>query len=150
MAAELELRWPLRWITHVDDTIGPLLIGLLGCFLKGCWTIESVDREGVGWPRRLFWAEINSAYPVRGLINPNLIKVRFGIARVCPWAIRPRNNLGKLHAYDPERDRIFYRLIKSLRSSEVTNTSLNNIAFAYDITLKELAPLDILYQPWCI
>ncbi|RDX79576.1 hypothetical protein CR513_39986, partial [Mucuna pruriens] len=46
MAAELELRWPLHWIAGMDDTIGPLLIGLLGCFLIGCWTVESVGREG--------------------------------------------------------------------------------------------------------
>ncbi|RDX83641.1 hypothetical protein CR513_35407, partial [Mucuna pruriens] len=44
MAAELMLRWPLSWMADVDNTIGPLFIGLLGC---KAWTPET----NLAWPR---------------------------------------------------------------------------------------------------
>ncbi|RDY01702.1 pol, partial [Mucuna pruriens] len=44
MAVELALRWPLSWIADVDNTIGPLFLGLLGC---KAWTAET----DLAWPR---------------------------------------------------------------------------------------------------
>ncbi|RDX73313.1 hypothetical protein CR513_47106, partial [Mucuna pruriens] len=40
--------------------------------------------------------------------------------------------LGKLYAYDPKINRTFHRLIRSSKSSKVTNSSLNNSVFASD------------------
>ncbi|RDX64307.1 hypothetical protein CR513_57148, partial [Mucuna pruriens] len=42
------------------------------------------------------------------------------------------SNPSKLHAYDQEIDRTFHKLIRSFRSSEVTNCSLNSSVFASD------------------
>ncbi|RDX80796.1 hypothetical protein CR513_38613, partial [Mucuna pruriens] len=43
------------------------------------------------------------------------------------------SNPSKLHAYDPEIDRTFHRLLRSRRSNEVVNSSsLNSSAFASD------------------
>ncbi|RDX68670.1 hypothetical protein CR513_52314, partial [Mucuna pruriens] len=86
-----------------------------------------------------------------------------------------RFDLGKLHAYDPKIDRIFHRLIRSPRTSEVANSSHNSSVIASDfgvlksdigdfdfdygttnsdsdfgVGLKELATPDIMCQPWCI
>ncbi|RDX95348.1 hypothetical protein CR513_22144, partial [Mucuna pruriens] len=92
-------------------------------------------------------------------------------------------NPGKLGSYDLEINKTFHRLIRSQRSSEITNSSLNNSVFAFDYansayfdydianfdsdfgicilkfsldnmadnntTLKELATLDVICQPWC-
>ncbi|RDY08782.1 hypothetical protein CR513_06962, partial [Mucuna pruriens] len=46
-----------------------------------------------------------------------------------------RSNLDKLHAYDPEIDRTFHRLIRSPRSSKVANSSHRSRAFASDSTI---------------
>ncbi|RDX70382.1 hypothetical protein CR513_50379, partial [Mucuna pruriens] len=57
------------------------------------------------------------------LINPNLIKI------VC-------SNPSKLHAYDLEIDRIFPRLLRSPRSSEVLNSSSHKSSiFVFDFVV---------------
>ncbi|RDX82287.1 hypothetical protein CR513_36950, partial [Mucuna pruriens] len=76
-----------------------------------------------------------------------------------------RSNPSKLHAYDPEIDKTFHRLIRSCKSSEVvSNSSHKSSDFAFDFgvlmfdnnmvdnnkTLKEFATLDVMDQPWCI
>ncbi|RDY14630.1 hypothetical protein CR513_00282, partial [Mucuna pruriens] len=78
-----------------------------------------------------------------------------------------RSNPGKLHAYDPEIDKAFHSIAfasdptnNANCDSDITNfdsdvgicisqLSLDNMA-NNDRTLKELATLDITYQPWCI
>ncbi|RDX98287.1 hypothetical protein CR513_18809, partial [Mucuna pruriens] len=52
-------------------------------------------------------------------------------------SISARSNIGKLHAYDPEIDRTNHKLIRSLRSSEVANSSHSHTSsvFASDSTI---------------
>ncbi|RDX77300.1 hypothetical protein CR513_42600, partial [Mucuna pruriens] len=58
-----------------------------------------------------------------------------------------RSNLGKLHIYDPKIDRIFHRLIRSLRSSEVANNSHNGSAFASNYTVLKFDNADFDFYP---
>ncbi|RDX80846.1 hypothetical protein CR513_38549, partial [Mucuna pruriens] len=46
-----------------------------------------------------------------------------------------RSNPSKLHAYDPEIDMTYHRLIRSPRSSEVANNSHNDSIFAPDFAI---------------
>ncbi|RDX61121.1 hypothetical protein CR513_60673, partial [Mucuna pruriens] len=53
-----------------------------------------------------------------------------------------RSNLGKLHAYNPTIDRIFHRLIRSPRNSELANNSHNSSAFGSDSTILKFDNVD--------
>ncbi|RDY03870.1 hypothetical protein CR513_12488, partial [Mucuna pruriens] len=74
-----------------------------------------------------------------------------------------RSSPGNLHAYDPEIDRTFYSTCASdPTNSADSNSDLGSSGVGFDFnfgvnnvenndkTLKELATLVVMYQPWCI
>ncbi|RDX95404.1 hypothetical protein CR513_22072, partial [Mucuna pruriens] len=137
MASMLVLRWPLCWMANVEDTIGPLLIGLLSSELLEI----GPGRDGVGLgPPLDLRALAGSALKGKSakILEiarqiPSLVRLRRVQNRVSPILLRPT-----LHLAETVSDSSLPRL--------------NQISLCREQVgiLHSRATPDVVYQPWCI